>query len=173
MSLIPLIRSCAPPLLLICASAWISAGNLACASSFPLGQLLLEEVDLDTSVFDRSAFSRNSLTGTWVLTNDTGQTRRAVFDAQGDLVSFELPSDEIFEPSADDTVEILLTTFGAFGFNVQSVDPDSGAVRIIHEFQGLFSDDGTRIQGDATTVADNLSAARPCDCRETWELLGE
>jgi hypothetical protein len=137
----------------------------------PFGSL--PEVDLDTSLFERSGFHRLDLEGTWVLTNSEGQTRRAVFDAGGDLVSLELPSADVFEASEGDTVEILLTSFGALSIKVRSQTDESEGVITLHEFEGWFSDDGTRIQGSSLRVADDLSSSRSCNCRETWDRQSE
>ncbi len=129
----------------------------------------LPDVDLDTSVFDRSGFAPFSLEGTWLLTNSQGQSRWAVFDARGDLVSLELPSNEVFEVTDDDTVEVFVTSFGAVSFKVSGQTEESDGVITLHEFVGLFSDDESRIRGTSPRVADNLSSSRGCDCTETWE----
>ena len=125
-------------------------------------------MNLDTAIFERSGFARFDLAGTWLVTNSLGETRHVVFDENGDLVSFELPSDEVFEVTDGDTVDILLTSFGAFSLHVHGSTEQAGHVIIVHDFEGLFSDDGTRIRGTAENAAANLSASRSCDCSETW-----
>ncbi|MCH8253433.1 MAG: hypothetical protein IID36_13375 [Planctomycetes bacterium] len=131
------------------------------------------DVNIDTSIFKRDDFARFSLAGEWLITNDKGQTRRAIFDDNGDLVSFELPSDEVFEIGAGDSVDVLLTSFGAVSIVVQGMTTESGRTLVIHEFEGLFSDDGSMIRGTAMTVADDLSDNTECDCKETWTLVTE
>lgn len=145
------------------------SGGVGCG--FPFGGL--GEVDLDTSLFARSGFNRLDLEGTWLLTNAAGQTRRAGFDASGDLVSLELPSADVFEVSEDDTVDILLTSFGALSITVRGQTEESTGVITLHDFEGWFSDDKTRISGNSPRVADDLSSSRACGCRETWDRQGE
>ena len=50
---------------------------------------------------------------------------------------------------------------------------ESGRTLVIHEFEGLFSDDGSMLRGTAMTVADDLSDNTECDCKETWTLVTE
>ena len=144
----------------------LSAGVPGCVpfGSFP-------EVNIDTSVFERSGYSRFSLEGEWVITNESGQTRRAIFDSEGALVSFELPSREVFEPGEDDTVEVFVTSFGAFAIRVRGRTEEAGRVITLHEFEALFEDDMAEMNGEASIVADDLSAGRACGCRETWRLI--
>ncbi len=129
------------------------------------------DVHIDTSVFARSGYSRFSLEGEWVITNETGQTRRAIFDSEGALVSFELPSREVFEPAEDDPVDVFVTSFGAFAIRVRGHTEEAGQVITLHEFEALFEEDVAEMSGEASIVADDLSASRACDCRETWRLI--
>lgn len=131
----------------------------------------LPQVEIDTTVFERSGYSRFSLEGEWVITNETGQTRRAVFDAEGALVSFQLPSGQVFEPAEDDTIEVFVTSFGAFAIRIRGRTEQAGRTITLHEYEGLFEDDMVEMNGDASIVADDLSANRRCDCRETWRLV--
>ena len=147
-------------------SALLTIGVLGC---FPFGSF--PDVNIDTSVFARSGYSRFSLEGEWVITDQSGQTRRAIFDSEGALVSFELPSREVFEPGEDDTVEVFVTSFGAFAILVRGRTEEAGRVITLHEFEALFDDDMVEMSGEASIVADDLSASRACDCRETWRLI--
>lgn len=142
-------------------------GILGCVG-LPFGGFI-PEVMLDTSVFDRSGFNRASLAGTWEITNSDGQNRRAVFDSEGNLVSFALPSGESFNGGDPGFVEdVLMTTFGAISIFFENDSSASGGALVIHEFEGLFDDDGGRIDGEARTVADDGSSNRLCTCNETW-----
>ncbi len=152
-------------------AVWCGASLLAFSSPgcglFPLGG----SSDLDLSVFKRSGFSRFSLAGSWSLSTSTGQTRLALFDADGGLKSLVLPDGGIFEPGEDDTVEIHLTSFGAFSFLVQGDTGESDGEIVVHQFEGLMSDDGTRIRGTVFRLANDLSGSRAVDLRETWVLV--
>ena len=128
---------------------------------------------LDLSVFKRSGFSRFSLAGSWSLSTSTGQTRLALFDEDGRLRSLVLPDGGIFEPGEDDTVEIHLTSFGAFSFLVRGDTGESDGEIVVHEFEGIMSDDATRIRGTVFRLANNLSGSRTSDLRETWVLVGD
>ena len=144
-----------------------SCGIMGCVG-LPFGGFI-PEVMLDTSALDRSGFSRASLAGTWSVTNAEGQTRTAVFDSAGSLVSFELPSGESFNGSEAGFVEdILLTTFGAVSVVFRNDSSASGGSLVIHEFEGLFDDGGARMDGEARTVAADASSDRLCACNETW-----
>ncbi len=123
---------------------------------------------IDTSVFERSGFSRFSLAGTWVLTTSDGQTRRAVFDGNGALTSFTIPGGEVYEPAEGDTVELLITSFGVMSFRIQANTEQSSGFFTVHHFEGTLSDEGDRIRGDVTRLTHDLATSRPVDLRETW-----
>ena len=84
-----------------------------------------------------------------------------------------LPDGGIFEPGEDDTVEIHLTSFGAFSFLVRGDTGESDGEIVVHEFEGIMSDDATRIRGTVFRLANNLSGSRTADLRETWVLVGD
>ncbi|RJP35436.1 MAG: hypothetical protein C4547_09540 [Phycisphaerales bacterium] len=123
---------------------------------------------IDTSVFDRTGFSRFSMAGSWVLTTSDGQTRRAEFDGNGALTRFTIREGLVYEPAEGDTLELLITSFGVVSFRIQANTEQSSGFITVHHFEGTMSDEDDRIRGDVTRLTHDLAVSRPVSLRETW-----